>query len=233
MHKNNINEDEVFAINPDYEVLVEDFEGVTVVTVDNFYKNPYMVRQLALDIPASRNKRIRGMNPAWRINAFYDMDNMAWIFDQLARQYFPEEMSQFPADYMQQSFMNATFMVNVMQTDNLPPLVPHMDNSSGFHLASTIYLNTANECNGGTSFYKYGGKTYYDDPHSMKTLDVAGKMHVSEYITDSIGDFKLIGIAPMKFNRMVLYNQSVLHTAYVKPHMFVGDLYRINQQFFI
>lgn len=233
MDKNVINEDEVFEINPDFEVLAQDFEGVTVVTVDNFYKNPYKVRQLALDIPASRNKRIRGMNPAWRINAFYDMDSMAWAFDQLARQYFPKEMEKFPQDYMQQSFMNATFMINVMQTHDLPPLVPHMDNASGFHLASTIYLNTANEANGGTSFYKYGGKTYYDDPHSMKTLDVAGKMHVTEYITDSIGDYKMIGIVPMKFNRMVLYNQSVLHTAYVKPHMFREDLYRINQQFFI
>lgn len=233
MDKATINEDEVFAINPDYEVLVKKFDEVTVVVVDNFYKNPYMVRNLALNIPASRNQRIRGMNPAWRINAFYDMDNMAWIFDQLARQYFPKEMENFSQDYMQQSFMNATFMVNVMQTDNLPPLVPHMDNSSGHHLASTIYLNTANECNGGTSFYKYGGKTYYDNPHEMKTLDVAGKMHVSEYITDSIGDFEMIGMVPMVFNRMILYNQAVLHTAYVKPQMFVDDLYRLNQQFFI
>jgi len=32
---------------------------------------------------------------------------------------------------------------------------------------------------------------------------------------------------------MVLYNQAVLHTAYVKPGMFVDDNYRMNQQFFI
>ena len=235
MIKNTINEDEAFEINPDYldEVKVEDFDGVRVVVVDNFYKNPHLVRQLALDIPASRNKRIRGMNPAWRINAFYDMDSMSWVFDQLARRFFNKEMQTLPMDYMQQSFMNATFMVNVMQTENLPPLVPHMDNPAGNHLAATIYLNTANECNGGTSFYKYGGKTYYDDPHTMKTLDVAGNVQVNEYVTDSIGDFEMIGMVPMVFNRMVLYNQSVLHTAYVKENMFVGDNYRLNQQFFI
>ena len=93
MIKNTINEDEAFEINPDYldEVKVENFDGVRVVVVDNFYKNPHLVRQLALDIPASRNKRIRGMNPAWRINAFYDMDSMSWVFDQLARRFFNKE----------------------------------------------------------------------------------------------------------------------------------------------
>ncbi len=235
MIKNTINEDEVFAINPDFldEVKIQTFDGVKIVVVDNFYKNPHAVRQLALDIPASRNKRIRGMNPAWRINAFYDMDSMAWVFDQLLNMHYPETMAQWPHGGVLQSIKNATFMVNVMQTDNLPPLVPHMDNESGLNFASTIYLNTENECNGGTSFYKYGGKTFYDDPHTMKTLDVAGNVQVNKYVTDSVGDFEMIGMVPMIFNRMVLYNSSVLHTAYVKPGMFVGDNYRLNQQFFI
>ena len=129
--------------------------------------------------------------------------------------------------------MNATFMVNVMQTKDLPPVCPHMDNTSGVNLASTIYLNTANECNGGTSFYSFGGKTYYDDPSVTHTLDVGGKHPVTEYINDSVMDWKMIGMVPMIFNRMVLYNQAVLHSAYVKPHMFIGDMYRLNQQFFI
>ena len=158
---------------------------------------------------------------------------MAWVFDQLIRTHFHAEASQLPPNYLQQSFTNATFMVNVMQSENLPPLCPHMDNTSGVNFASTIYLNTADECQGGTSFYTYGGKTHYDDQHQMQTLDKAGKIPINQYITDSIGDFEMIGMAPMIFNRMVLYNQAVLHTAYVKPGMFVGDNYRLNQQFFI
>jgi len=54
-----------------------------------------------------------------------------------------------------------------------------------------------------------------------------------EYVTDSVDDWKMIGIVNMKFNRMILYNQSVLHSAYVKPGMFEKNLYRINQQFYI
>jgi len=37
----------------------------------------------------------------------------------------------------------------------------------------------------------------------------------------------------MKFNRFVLYEQNILHTAYVKPGMFEDDLYRLVQMFFI
>ena len=233
MLKNIINEDEIFEINDNYHVTVEEFEGVKVVVVDDFYKNPHDVRQLALDIPASYNRRIRGNNPALRVNAFYELSSMAWIYDQLSRQYFPEITQFYDAEYFQRSFMNATFMVNVMQTKDLPPVCPHMDNTSGVNLASTIYLNTANECNGGTSFYSFGGKTYYEDPSVTHTLDVGGKHPVTEYISDSVMDWKMIGMVPMIFNRMVLYNQAVLHSAYVKPHMFVGDMYRLNQQFFI
>ena len=233
MLKNIINEDEIFEINDNYHVTVEEFEGVKVVVVDDFYKNPHDVRQLALDIPASYNRRIRGNNPALRVNAFYELSSMAWIYDQLSRQYFPEITQFYDAQYFQRSFMNATFMVNVMQTKDLPPVCPHMDNTSGVNLASTIYLNTANECNGGTSFYSFGGKTYYDDPSVTHTLDVGGKHPVTEYISDSVMDWKMIGMVPMIFNRMVLYNQAVLHSAYVKPHMFIGDMYRLNQQFFI
>jgi|TARA_B110000503_G_scaffold57655_2_gene92329 hypothetical protein len=239
MIKTIINEEEAFAVNEDFDARLWKFgqHKVPVLVVDNFYKNPDMVRQLALDIPASTNKRIRGGNPAQRINAFYELSGMAWAFDQLSRTYFPEIMKNKPFEYMQNSFMNATFMVNVMQSDKLPPLVPHQDNPSGTNLASTIYLNNANECNGGTSFYEFGGETGFTDQVQLKDgnvgMDVAGTVTVTKYITDSSHDWKMIGLVPMQYNRMVLYNQALLHTAYVTPSMFTDTIYRINQQFFI
>ncbi len=65
MDKKTINEDEVFEINPNYYVAVEYFgkQKVKVVVVDDFYKNPYLVRQLALDIPAS-NKASTSISPS-------------------------------------------------------------------------------------------------------------------------------------------------------------------------
>ena len=64
MKKNSIDEYKVFEISQNYSVNVETYKkyDVKVVVVDDFYANPEMVRQLALDIPASQNKRIRGGN---------------------------------------------------------------------------------------------------------------------------------------------------------------------------
>ena len=235
MKKNKINEEEVFEISKNYSVDIKKIgrKQTTVVVVDDFYKNPMMVRQLALDIPASFNQRIRGNNPAWRINAFYVLDSMAWVFDQLCRQYYPNIMSHWSPNMMSESFMRATFMVNVMQSENLPPMSPHMDNPSGLNFASTIYLNTENESNGGTSFYEFAGKESIQDNDSYNYYDKEKTTPITKYITDSIGDWEMTGMVPMKFNRMVLYPQNMLHTAYVKQGMFYDNLYRLNQQFFI
>ena len=42
-----------------------------------------------------------------------------------------------------------------------------------------------------------------------------------------------VGMAEMKDNRMILYEQFVCHNAYMSEDSFVGDLYRISQQLFI
>lgn len=230
MINNTIDEENVFRINKDCSISYEEIGPTKIkcVTVDNFYENPDLVRDLALIIPASKNKRIRGNNPAERVNAFYVLDDMAWIYDKLIRQYWPEIADNIHPDGIFESFRRATFMVNIMQSTNLPNVAPHQDNTSGVNWASTIYLNKDNECAGGTSFYTFNGQ----DNISSNSLNKHGKP-LDRYITDSVGDWELVGIAPMKYNRMVLYNQSILHTAYVKPEMFTGDLYRINQQFFI
>lgn len=232
MFKKTIDESVVFKINENCDIKFEEIgpTKIKVVTVDNFYENPDMVRQLALDIPATTNQRIRGGNPAHRINVFYVMDGMASFYDYLLRTYWPEIMNNVHPYGVYESFSRATFMVNVMQSHNLPPTPPHQDNPNGDHFASTIYLNKDDEADGGTSFYTFGGK---DNAIPVNFYDVNQTIPVDKYITDSVGDWELVGMSPMKYNRMVIYNQNILHTAYVKPDMFTNDLYRINQQFFI
>jgi len=40
-------------------------------------------------------------------------------------------------------------------------------------------------------------------------------------------------VAEMKYNRLVMYPGNVAHTAYMKPDMFTGDLYRLVQMMFV
>jgi hypothetical protein len=66
-----------------------------------------------------------------------------------------------------------------------------------------------------------------------KTIDANGKILPDHFVVDDCGDWKRIGIAEMKFNRMIIYSQNIFHSAYVKPDMFIDGVYRLNQQFFI
>jgi hypothetical protein len=228
MKKNIIDESEVFEISDNLSATVFTIgpKKSKVVIVDNFYKNPNMVRELALAIPPTRNSRILGYMPGSRIDAFYNLEHFAAVFDELIRNVFlPEEQRNLRNSNLDLIFKSATFCVNVLQSTGLPAVVPHVDNRDDFRFAATIYLNTPEECAGGTSFYTYNGSQV--GPTSID----AGKQ--DEYVTDSVGPWEKIFLAEMKFNRLVLYEQNILHTAYIKPGMFENDVHRLAQMFFI
>jgi len=119
MQKYFINEDEVFLINDDFSVEIKEINpsGAKVVIADNFYKNPDLVRDLALRIPPSFNERIKTRLPGGRINAFYLMDHMGPIFNNLIKYTYPEIWNKLPKDHILSSFKDATFMVNVMRVN--------------------------------------------------------------------------------------------------------------------
>lgn len=226
MKKNIINELEVFEINDNLSAKIFTFgpRKSKIVIIDDFYKNPHLVRELALTIPPTHNPRILGGVPGGRIDAFYNLEHFADVFDNLIRNVFlPEDKKNLNSN-LSEIFKSATFCVNVIQSTDLPNKVPHVDNREDFRFASTIYLNTPEECAGGTSFYTFNGNQ--EGPALTEGLQ-------NQYVTDSIGPWEMIFLAEMKFNRFVLYEQNILHTAYVKPGMFENDIYRLVQMFFI
>ena len=233
MNKVFIDEAEAFAVNDNLEIQVIEVGPSKIIIVDNFYKNPDMARDLAIAIPPSVNERIASNLPvgpdSGRINAFYLFDHFGDVIESIVKQALPELYSKLPYQYYQRSFLNATFLCNVMTGNNLPPRVPHIDNPVPDYYAGLIYLNTPDECLGGTGFYTFGGNYY----GNCNTMDVEGKIPVDHYVNDSEGDWKLEYLAEMKNNRFVMYPQLQYHTAYIKPDMYTDGTYRINQVFFI
>lgn len=226
MKKNIINESEVFEINDNLSATVFTIgpKKSKIVIIDNFYKNPQLVRDLALTIPPTYNPRILGGVPGGRIDAFYNLEHFSNVFDNLIRHVFlPEDKKDLNSN-LGEIFKSATFCVNVIQSTSLPNKVPHVDNREDFRFASTIFLNTQEECRGGTSFYTFNG--------SQEGPDLGVGLQ-NAYVTDSVGPWEMIFLAEMKFNRFVLYEQNILHTAYVKPGMFENDTHRLVQMFFI
>jgi hypothetical protein len=230
-----VNEIETFEINEDFEwqMLEVGPEKARVIVVDNFYKNPELVRDLALMIPPTTNERILTNLPSGptsgRINAFYILDHMAPAFDRIYREALPDIHIQMYPGAVYDSFKNATFMVNVMTSENLPPRPPHIDYPDARAYAALVYLNTPDECAGGTGFYTFNGSQQGNSSH----VDVEQTRLPDKFMCESEGAWEKVEMVEMKWNRMVMYPQAIYHNAYIKPGMFTGNTYRINQVFFI
>lgn len=145
-----VNEDIVFKVNDHREEQIQWFGNIKVLVVDSFYKNPHLVRNLALAIPPS-SKIKRGGYPAYTINASYDLSVLGPVYNDYIQRHFPNRLD---SEYVNWNLSQATFMVNVMQSFGNEDMFPHIDNPSGENVASSIYLNTDDECSGGTSFFE-------------------------------------------------------------------------------
>lgn len=221
-----INEIEVFQLNEDFESTIVEFgpNKSKVIIIDNFYKNPDLVRDLALAIPPTYKSEILNGLPGGRIDAVYKFNHLAPLFYNLMIDVFiPEERHNIPPTNMNIIFNNATFCVNVINDLDLFPCPPHVDSIDSKRYAASVFLNTPDECAGGTAFYTYKGKQEGPDYNDI---------FVDHYVSDTEDDWELIYLAEMKYNRMIMYQQSILHSAYLKSGMF-KDYYRLNQMFFI
>ena len=225
MKKYFIDEATTFAINTpvDARVVLMGWEDIPIVYIDNFYKNPNMVRNLAIKLPPTSDPRILGGVTGSRVASFFDFQHIYPVWVEIAQGVFglkKEEEDKFEA-----SMFSTPFSVNVTQSKDRPDL-PHIDlpdiTSRGW--AGLIYLNKGDECKGGTGFYTYKG--HQVNPKQDGLWD-------KDYVCDSIGPWELMHLAEMKFNRMIMYPATVMHTPYDKPGFFEGDDYRLVQVFFL
>ena len=82
-----INEQDIFAVNPNFEVHVHQLGDTKCVIVDNFYLNPEKVRELALSIPASKSM-IRNTYPGLSISLGINLTSLADTFVKLISENF-------------------------------------------------------------------------------------------------------------------------------------------------
>lgn len=222
-------QDEIDFFSPSEElkVKVESFLDEKVIIIDNFYRHPEKVRELALSIPSTRSPGILHGLPGSRVEATYHFSHLGYMFNEIINRVYPEETKNLDPSFIYACINRASFLVNV-QNSEVPPRVPHIDNEAANRWAAGIYLNTPEECAGGTAFYTYkGSKTI--------TLERASAelQNIDYYVQDDTEDFKKIFLAEMKFNRFVLYRQNVLHTPYIPPNTFTDENPRLIQMFFI
>ena len=218
MKKYFINEEETFAISDELGARVElmGWQEIPIVYVDNFYKNPDKVRNLALRCPGTNNPRICGGVPGVRVDMNMNLDHMHDVFKQIAKNVYGLTVKEDPQ--FDQACLNIPFSVNITQSKDRVK-IPHVDyppETKGRGWAGLIYLNKGKECKGGTGFYTYKGLQVEPD---QSGIDKDG--------------FELVHLAEMKYNRFIMYPSNILHMAVDEESWFEEDLHRLIQVFYL
>lgn len=209
-----------------------------VIIIDNFLADPAEVRRLAMNLDMAEDNKsfYPGVSavPNWDCSSlYYALQNI------LERTIKPSEIS---------------LRISAMTTkpkDLLPMQSrPHADHC---YAAGMIYLNTPEQCSGGTAFYRHRATgfewlpTTYLDHHraaadrlgiSIETLDERLKAEptaTGQYITGTNDEWELIDSIDMRNNRFVVYTGNLFHSAYYTENMFGDaiDQRRLTFNFFI
>lgn len=244
----------MFELNDDLNITIVSDIGISKkrsVIVDNFYKNPDEVRNLCLNSHQITPEEDPGMiadlpgNRVW-IETKELTDKIMPLFTDLC---FDEQIWDRTFDFSLYwgEWSKSAFMCNVVNDDTLlrnpSSIIPHQDsycNSPGPQFGAVVYLNTPQECSGGTSFYSFdsemtiplsndSGITKPENVDSMTQEEIFS--HIRYNITNgnrwkSEYDFEMV------YNRMILYESDVLHGINVDIGMF-SNFSRINQIVFM
>ena len=143
------------------------------------------------------------------------------------------------------------FMCNIMNSESItidPWLnLPHQDSSKADYKSPNqfgvvIYLNTPEECVGGTNLYSYNGMmtlpcstlNYIKKPEGFDE-EVSKEDQLFPYIHDWINgdrEWKVEHRFDMVYNRCIVYESDVLHSPDIDTDMFT-DYNRANQVMFL
>lgn len=117
-----------------------------------------------------------------------------------------------------------TFSLTTVAPQDLGPLqrVPHFDASTPHYMAVLLYL--CGDEHGGTAFYRHRATGLQQITAANREAygeavyaEVERRPAPARYFSDSDERFEFLGMLPARFNRLVAYRGSLLHSAIVNP----------------
>ena len=220
--------DSPFAIRMPPQIRSVRLGDHQAVFIDDFLENPQLLVEaacVAQFAPAPGNDERKGY-PGVRatIPAGYSHELTA-LMEPLIRLNFgiPEDLPLRKSE--------CTFSLTTTPPAELGPLqrTPHFDASTPHHMAVLLYL--CDEEHGGTAFYRHKatGLQQITRESSERFLDtyyaeLNARPPKARYFDASDEHFELLGAMPARFNRLVIYRGSLLHTAVINPALSInGD----------
>lgn len=210
-----------FAIRMPPDIQCVDIGGHSVVFVDDFLQDPQalvaLAREARFEAPAGQAERkgypgLRADAPAAYTQVLTE------LLDPLIKVNF-----QVPESLGVKVGLSA-FSLTTTPPDELGPLqrVPHFDASTPHYMAALLWL--CDERHGGTGFYRHNAtglqritaenrERYLDACHEELNRGVPA----ARYFDRSDERYTFLGMLPARFNRLVVYPGSLLHSACINP----------------
>jgi len=250
----------MFEPNDEFELIVLTNigpENRSAIVIDNFYKNPDEVRELCLSYHQTTDKENPDLIAGLPGNKVYmetdEVSNkLKSIFLQLCSE-MPFWRKKFDPEVFERGWRekNNAFVCNVVNDKTLlghpRGIIPHQDYypkqnpiSEKTQFASVIFLNTPEECKGGTDLFSYKGKTSLLRSNTYSIYRTEGeddlpRQEVFRRLRTSIdnsSDWRVEKHFPMRYNRCILYEADSLHSPILDIGMFT-DYSRISQVLFM
>ena len=175
-----------------------------MIIIDDFLRNPEVVREKALGLTYKVEGRYPGLNSVEKIN----IEGLDRTVSQLV--YEPVRAP------WTRDFSHGSCRVSLASDDDKPARI-HIDQS---HWSGILYLSRPEDCRGGTEFYRHlptGTDRAPMDLETLKGLGFSSYDEMREQILDTDvfdrSKWELTMTVPMRFNRLVLLQPNYWHTS--------------------
>lgn len=171
-----------------------------IIVIDNFYKNPHAVRQLALTAPYHLPKTLSPNYAGKESQHSYYTDKVINTFEEVIGSKIEVDLNK----NVFGRFRSAT-------TQNERKTYVHFDD---IEWSAVVYLTLDENCNGGTAFFKHKETSLLGPPDSemLRNMGFQSIQMFEENVVlkDTLDPDKwsIDIFVPMKFNRLVLFKGS-------------------------
>lgn len=203
-----------------------DIQALTIgehqaLIIDDFLEQPEMLKAIAVDSQFHEYPNYRNHKgyPGIRAEAPADYSStITALLEPVIKANFnvPEELP------VRKSM--CAFSLTTMPASELSALqrTPHFDASTPHHFAVLLYLCDGQH--GGTGFYRHRASGWQQITADNREAyldkyyeEVNRESPAQRYFDASSTAFEFLGMIPAKFNRLVVYRGSLLHTACIHP----------------
>ena len=173
-----------------------------LIVVDDFYRDPYRVRQQAL---VSAYSDVRAMNyPGFQSDGCYPAEVIKNAFERFINE-----------DLVMNENSSTFGRFRLMYSNTGSRLTIHTDSQSDW--TGLIYLNTPEQCRGGTAFYRHKATGLRGLPSKEDARRLGQSLEDIESRTigkdtQNMNAWDVVMLATMRFNRLILFRGHQFHS---------------------